>query len=228
MDGHLGLRELLLVGLLIVGLAAAVFLLFGGRPATPAAPEPPPEEPAAAPEDEAPLAAAPEEPSQAEPEAEANVTNKSVGQLLDEGVLRADSRFYQEVETGKYDIKAYQWALGSFGMPPDSVPLKENDLRASSVRFDGRYEDSLRGFGFKTYQPQNLSGPPRIYGTAVFLSSPGPLPSGKFDVEFDPHPEGTQIIEDCTVLTSEELQTGTGAAFTVYDISCKIMYGAFP
>jgi hypothetical protein len=122
--------------------------------------------------------------------------------------------------------------MGKPNESPDSIPLKQNDLRASGIRFNGRYEDSLRGFAFRTYEVEGLTAPTKIFGVAVFLSNSSVLDpylqnSSELTIQYDPHPELAQIMEGCSVLSGTDMVTPGGAALRVYDISCKIMYGVY-
>ncbi len=236
--GHIGPRELIVLALLVIGVVAAVYVFTGGignqarlaeHPESteesspdvdiPGAVAPPPAENATAP---AVTGAVP---------AAANMTNETIGALLDDGLARGDARFYQRAISGEFEINTFRWAMSLFNESPDAIPVKQNDLRALSVRFNGRYEDSLRGFAFKTYGVENADAAPLIYGVAVFLANSSALdqfaanPSSTFTVQYDPHPEGTQIIEGCSILSSEDAYTVSGSALKIYDVNCTIMYG---
>ena len=127
-------------------------------------------------------------------------TNSSIGALLDDGLSRGDSRF----EAGKgpyiYDINAYRWRLSlSDADAPDAVPVKPNDLNTSYIRFPDHYIDSLRGFAFKTYQPQQLAGPMKLFGVAVFLANSTALDAygnKSFSITYDPHPLRSQSFNN--------------------------------
>jgi hypothetical protein len=163
------------------------------------------------------------------PSPQTNVTNKSLGQLLADGLDRAESRFYKVAEAAEWKVETFQWAMMSPGDLPDAVPLKENDLRASSVRFPDMYIDSLRGFAVRVYSAPDLYPPSKYYATGIFIDDAtaiDALESGKIDIKFDFHPERTQILEDCSVVLSENFITPSGTPVKIYDFSCKIMYGA--
>ncbi len=232
--GHIELRELLAIAILIVGLAAAALVLSGmgashqealqapvGGADAPVPGEEQDEEPVQAqPSDEP---AAPEEPA---PEP----TSMTTGEMLDSGLARADTRFYSSIESGEWKTHSYRWAPGLFNETPDSMPLRENDLRASSVRFNGRYEDSLRGAAFKTYEIAGLTEPTKIFGTLLFLGGSPMFDSflanqSEFVMRYDPHPQRTQQMEGCSILASQDYVTMNGSAVSAYDFGCKIMYG---
>jgi hypothetical protein len=232
--GHVGFRELFVVSLLMLGLVAGVVLLSGGRDSYQNLSE---AKPAAVPGAESPGMGAQASgggEGSSVPDAPAYpVVYKDVGTLLDEGVSRADSRFYKDDPDGDYDIDTFRWAMGTFDDAPDSIPLKKDDFRASLIRFDGRYDDGLRGFAFKTFQKKLLESPPTIYGTALFLSELDPFDayaaSGTaFSIQYDPHPERSQILDGCIVISTSVMRTESGAVFKTHDISCSIMYGANP
>lgn len=235
--GHVELGEILFVALLVVGLAAAVILLVdgSGAPVSQAA------DPGNASQNNSSGA------TQVQPEPAANVTaneplmplvdaeppqmtNKSVEQLFQDGLGRADAWFYARAESGNYDTKTYGWAMGLANSTPDSIPIKENDLRAVDVRFDTRYVDSLRGFTFRMYSSPGLAAPTKLYGIAIFISNSTPLDAANktFDVQYDPYPNGPQIMEECQVISSSVWATPGGSPLSIYDITCKIMYGVYP
>ncbi|MFN7990892.1 MAG: hypothetical protein U0R44_01910 [Candidatus Micrarchaeia archaeon] len=235
MKGHLGAREMIVIALLIVGVAAAVFLLMGGSekplqnlskenvsPADATAPEPP-----------APVAAPPPEP-QAQPEPARNMTNSSVGELLAAASGRLDTAYYKEPRppSGELKTESFRWSLSRLNETPESIPLKENDIRVSYIRFDGRYIDGLRGFEIKTYETVRAVAPVRVFASAVFITPATPiddhLDDSALSIRYDPHPEGSQILENCSVIGVYPLQTASGADLRIYDFSCKIMYGANP
>jgi hypothetical protein len=230
--GHIELGEILFVALLIVGLAAAVFIFSGQKPVYLSEPgnssESAPSEP---PADKEPASGnttrAAQIPPQPEP-VQLPIVNTTMGAILENGLSRADSKFYSTVESGQYEINTYKWTMGKQNDSPDSIPLKPNDLRALDVRFNKLYVDSLRGFAFRVYSYSGYTGPPKIYGVAAFISDSNPLNglNSTIDIHYDPHPEGAQILEGCRVLATSESVTIGGTPLDVYDLECKIMYGA--
>jgi hypothetical protein len=229
-NGHLGMRELLVISVLLIGIVAAVLLLSGsGSPQqAPAASNDTnaTQEPAAQPAAEPP-------PPEPEPEAPAAETTqpppvKTTGELLDEGLARASARFDEVAEPAVWSTQTNRWALGNMNQTPDSIPLKENDIRVSGIRFEDRYIDSLRGFAFKAYNAANLTAPMKIFGVAVFLSNSTTLDSynGTFNMRYDPHPELSQVLEGCSILEVRDVPEPSGADVKVYDFRCKLMYGA--
>ena len=202
----MGLRELSVLALLIIGLTTAVFLITDGIPTA------------------GPM-------QQAVPQQVDVQTESSLGEIFEQAMARADSRFYDTDPNGTYDIRSYRWALPSLDEQPDTIPIKQNDLRAAPVRFNDRYDDGLRGFAYRTYQRANLTGPPLIIGTAVFISDPDMLESyhqsgQAFDIRYDPHPERSQILEDCSIIFSSSMSASSGTGVKVYDVVCRIVYGA--
>ncbi|MFA5187210.1 MAG: hypothetical protein WC551_12095 [Patescibacteria group bacterium] len=233
-NGHIELGEILFVALLIIGLAAAAFIFIGPKPAYPSVPGNLSENGSDEPQDRTmPAAENQTLPTQPEPQpvqAAPPLANGTMGSILDEGLSRADSLFYSRVESGQYEIKTYKWTMGKLNDLPDSIQIKANDIRAVDVRFDGRYSDSLRGFAFRVYSYSGYSSPSKIYGVAAFISDSNPLEgmNASVDVQYDLAPEGAQIIEGCSVLSASEYGTAAGTPLHVYDIECKVMYGANP
>jgi hypothetical protein len=163
----------------------------------------------------------------------AETNNESIGALLSDGLKRGDARFEAEKGPYIYDMNVYSWRLsGNDSDPPDLMPLKKNDLNVSYIRFPDHYIDSLRGFAFKAYQPQQLAGPMKLFGVAVFLSNETPLDAyisgGLFNMNYALHPLEAQTLEGCSILNSTVFLTPTGSNIKVYDFRCKIMYGASP
>lgn len=156
-----------------------------------------------------------------------------VGEILDIGLARADVRFYGDAPSGDYKVDTFRWSPVSLTGAPDSVPLKDNDLRAAAVRFDGRYESGFRGIVFRIYQFRNLTRTPHIGGSLIFIGETPTL--GKllrdgevFTISYDPHPAGSQTIDGCRLLSVFESTTAAGSPLRVYDFSCSVMYGARP
>ncbi len=228
-----GKRNILIAAGAIIVLAVAALVLLGSAPKPSAPPAgnisqnatPPPEQNLTQPANETPPPPPPPEPAIGE-------TNSSIGALLDQGLARGDSRFEAEKGAYIYDISAYRWLYSqSDSDPPDLLPVKANDLNASYIRFPDRYIDSLRGFAFKTYQPQQLAGPMKLFGVAVFLSNSTMLDgfgNKTFSMTYDPHPLRSQTMEGCSILDSTLLLTPSGNIIKVYDFRCKIIYGASP
>ena len=219
--------------LLILAVGAA--LVLGAQPKpTPAAPnytqnttQPVPEQNLTGPQNA--TAPPPPPPAPSAPQK----SSESIGALLSDGLARADARFEAEKGPYVYDISPYSWRYStSDSDPPDLVPVRKNDLNASAIRFPDHYVDSLRGFAFKTYQPQQLAGPMKLFGVAVFLADSTPLDAyvggGSFNMTYDPHPMLSQTLEGCSILNSTALSTESGSNIKVYDFRCKIIYGASP
>ena len=160
---------------------------------------------------------------------EPELTNKTLGELLDDGLGRADSWFSAQYEPADYSIESFRWTLSPSNQTADSIPIKANDLRASVIRFDMHYIDSLRGFAFTVYKPVAIVAPMKIRGTMVFLSNSTSLQnSSGFFIDYDPHPLRTQRMEGCSISSTENFVTEMGNDITIYDFNCKIMYGESP
>jgi len=234
--GHIELGEILFVALLVVGLATAILLIVDGKaspitvtPVTGNASQnttPPPNQPTP------PIDTVNETGNQPVPVAEPTplVMNESTGTLVEEGLMRADSWFITTAPKGNFDRDTYGWAMGLANDSPDKIPIKTNDLRAVEVRIDGRYDDSLRAFAFRLYSSSDVSEPARLYAIAVFISNSTLIDSANstFGIQYDPYPEGPQILEGCSTRNSSLSITPGGSPVKVYDITCNIMYGVYP
>lgn len=234
--GHIEYDEILFVLLLMAGLAAAALVLLNAGTAnlpsdsdnlsaSPAAGNSPPSENAAATGGNESAASV----SGARPE----VTTKTLDELLSDGLARGESWFYGQAFPGNYTFESFKWTLGASNESPDAIPVQENDIRASVIRFNGRYIDSLRGFSFTVYTPADVIAQTRIRGTAVFLSDSTVLDgyfqnSSGFTMTYDPHPRLSQILDDCTAASADEFLTGSGNSIKVYDFYCKLIYPASP
>ena len=122
------------------------------------------------------------------------------------------------------------WSLPALNESPDSIPLKENDVRVALIRFNDRYIDSLRGFAFKRYRSEGLTAPMKIFGVMVFMADSTPLDdlqagSSSLLIDYDPHPELAQVMEGCSILDTQDLRTAN-TSIRIYDFRCKLMYGA--
>ena len=161
------------------------------------------------------------------PAIQLETTNRTIGELLEDGLKRADSSFYKEYPSGNFNIDTFQWTLSSLNESPDSIPVKANDFRVVEIRFPDKYIDSLRGFAFKMYEVVGAIAPKKIFGVAIFLSNSTPLDSylqGEFTMKYGPHPQGTQIMEGCKILSTQEFLTPNNSSIKLYDFSCKVMY----
>lgn len=157
------------------------------------------------------------------------IINETIGGLLYDGFARADSSYYSMAQNGVLTTDTFTWAPTPLNQTPQSMPLKANDLRVSVIRFNGRYIDSLRGFGLKTYTIENASSAPKLLGTMVFISNNTTLDSlQNFDTDVDVYPGGAKVIEGCNINSSMDFVSSDGTDIKVYDFSCKIMYGAYP
>lgn len=232
--GHIELGEVLFIALLVIGLATAIIILTdaNGNSHTVLPGANNSSDDIAPPDSSFETNGAKDNASssvaqEAEP---LIVTNKSIGTLIEEGLLRADSWFYSTSPQGNFDVDTYGWAMGLANMSPDSIPIKTNDLRAVEVRFGGRYDDALRAFTFRHYTSPTVSEPARIYAIAIFISNSTLIDAANqtFNINYDPYPGGPQILEGCLARNSSSLMTSGGSHLKVYDITCKIMYGVYP
>lgn len=174
-----------------------------------------------------------EQPTVQSPPPQIEITNRTIGQLLDDGLDRADLRFYNESVSGEYEIDTFKWTLTAMIQSPDNLSLRQNDIRVSVIRFNDRYIDSLRGFAFKVYELKNVIAPKKIFGVAVFLSNNTSLDgylqnSSELIIDYDPHPERSQIMDECKILAGTDFVTVRNSSIKVYDFSCNLIYGATP
>ncbi|HSB46405.1 MAG TPA: hypothetical protein VLD37_00195 [Candidatus Bilamarchaeum sp.] len=232
MNGHFGTREFLIIALLVVGLAAAFMLLWPK-------PEAQKSETAPVPPEQVPQAAQPSEPPPAPkagpepvPTAPAETFSMTSGEFVNESLQGAESRFYAKALSGEFDVHSFSWSRALFNETPDSIEEKPDDITVSYVRFNDKYIDGLRIFAFSVYTPKGETGPQSIFGSMLFISPSlidGYAANGtKFNIRFDPHPEGSQEMDDCRILSSSSSTGASGAAIRVYDFECKVMYGASP
>ena len=162
-----------------------------------------------------------------------NVTNETTSQLVDQGIARAMARFALDPEHTLYSTVSFPWAIQG-NVTPDSIPIKQNDLRASEMLFDGKYLDSLRGFGLVVSTPSPEIAAPQIIGaTAVFLANSTAIDSfsqsgNVFTIKYEPYPSGSQYIEKCKVVGDMDLVSMNGSAYKIYDFDCKDMYPVNP
>jgi hypothetical protein len=230
--GHMELWELMLAALLVIGLAAGVYMIMAGSRGPQAAANLSSQQAPALAENTTKDEPAPIQPAAltVEPALPLKKSSESLAAMLEDSMARADSWFYKDAISGELRTNTFRWYLGNLSSPPDSVPLKENDIRAADVRFNDRYEDGLRGFIFRTYELKDQAVPTKIFATAIFLSNETPLDplaenKSAFKVYYGTHPMGAQIIEGCTVLSKDQAIVNQ-SVISVYDMSCKVMYGA--
>lgn len=230
--GHLEFHEILFVTLLVVGLAVGVYVALSVQNGS--TPQPTQEL------QTQPNVTAPANVSNAvnenasagpitQPAPESSVDNRTLGELLDDGMTRADTLFYQSAPSGEVTMDTNRWYVGDLAQPPDSVALKANDLRTADVRFNQRYDSTLRAFAFRIFSVNDSASPPRIYATAVFFSNSSILDpymanSSGVQVYYGDYPKGAQYLDGCKVLARNESISEAGNAFLVYDLSCIDMY----
>jgi len=227
-------REVIIALLLLLGFATAVFFLMANKnPAagnSPLTTESPNATQQPADTSQPANATPPQNKTPEEQQTQIKVTDETIGQLLDAGVARADSAFYSQTSAGSYDMSSFRWTMGQFNQTPTEIALTKNDLNTAGIRFPDRYDGGLRGIVFKLYEPAESSAPPAIFGTVVFISEPTILDGylsnkSKFSIHYDPHPEGSQVIDGCSIRSVLKLQDPAGNPINIYDLSCQVMYG---
>jgi len=167
------------------------------------------------------------------PNVSINITNETTSQLIDDGIARAMARFANNPQHTLYVSVSYPWSIQG-NITPDSIPIKQNDLRTSAMLFNGRYIDSLRGFGLVVNTPSpEIIAPQVIEATAIFLANSTSLDTfassgGTFTIKYEPYPSGSQYIENCRIVADMDLVSTNGSAYKIYDFDCKDMYPVNP
>jgi len=162
-----------------------------------------------------------------------NITNETASQLIGDGIARAMARFALDPKHTLYVSVSYPWSIQG-NITPDSIPIKQNDLRASAILFNGRYIDSLRGFGLVVNTPSpEIVAPMVIEATAIFLGNSTSLDAfsasgNTFTMKYEPYPSGSQYLEKCEIVADMDLLSMNGSAYKIYDFDCKDMYPVNP
>ncbi|MEW6722581.1 MAG: hypothetical protein AB1324_04935 [Candidatus Micrarchaeota archaeon] len=74
--------------------------------------------------------------------------------------------------------------------------------------------------------PPKIFGVAIFLGESAYLGEA--LDGGNLTIRYDPHPELSQLMEGCSVLDSRTVTGAGGEDIVIYDFSCKLRYGARP
>lgn len=99
-----------------------------------------------------------EEEPEPEPEEETppEHTNKTVKELINDGLEKVNSEFWKDHPSGDYTIETYTWVKGTTDIKPHEMPVGGSYVD-TAVLFNGDRDMSIKGFGFKSYVPSDDS-----------------------------------------------------------------------
>ncbi|NYZ77670.1 hypothetical protein H0O02_05160 [Candidatus Micrarchaeota archaeon] len=161
------------------------------------------------------------------------VTDKSVGGLIDENLALVSEDFYTNNPQGDYRIDVQEWSLGPMGQPPDYVPNSENmSIPGYPVLFGDRYLYEIRGFGAKVYERTDQEQPIDIECFAVFLGKSDTLDGyyanqGTFEIKFYTHYTERKLLESCQVYAYKDAVTKGGNLIRTYYMHCNVIWGGY-
>ncbi|MFH1394136.1 MAG: hypothetical protein ABII71_05375 [Candidatus Micrarchaeota archaeon] len=157
--------------------------------------------------------------------------DRTIGDLLEGGLIEIGDSFLDEVVSGNYDVTAYRWMIGKKDDVPDEVPLGSEGRMTADILFNGGYIDSVRGLAFKIYAPTDDSPDPktriRFYG--VFLNYTTPMDQWleddtEFTVDYFPYPMDRRFMEGCHVQSSGMYRTADDTVFKTYFFECSVVW----
>jgi len=129
-------------------------------------------------------------------------TDKTLEQLLDDGVDGINDEFYSQIESGTYNITSHKW-LKTGENDPDSVTIGGDAGVTADILFNGQELTGIVAFGAKTFE--QTDGPEEeARALAIFTDSPALLSSlyeseGSSLTILYKAPTPDVLMEECTV-----------------------------
>jgi hypothetical protein len=105
-----------------------------------------------------------EEPEEEEPSAE--VTNKTLGEMMDDSMSKVRTDFYRE-NSGSFLENSYTWKRIRDDLPPGAIGMDK--APASDVTFDSQAINSIQASGFTVFTNTDTDDKD-AYGFAIFTS----------------------------------------------------------
>jgi len=161
----------------------------------------------------------PEPPPVEEPEELEDIvprTDKSVSELLDDGLLKSRVGFFSEND-GKFEITEYKWMRSDL---PDAGPgdISFDRAPATDVKFDGETIDSIRGAGLLVFEEGSTS---EVRGLIIFMDKTTSLDGMEnFDVEYFPSVDH-RTMELCSVQSKDLSMDMESNWISKYFIKCE-------
>ncbi len=158
------------------------------------------------------------------------VTDKSTGELLDDGIEELSDYFYSTHAEGDYIIETHKWSLGNMNAPPDSIPHSENiSIPLYPVLFNGRYLYEIRGFAAKVYERTDAAVPTDIECLAIFLDTSDTLDeyyanNETFEIKFYTYYKEKKFLEGCHVNSHKDAITKNGTFIRTYYMHCNLIW----
>jgi len=168
-------------------------------------------------------------------EKQVKVTNKTMEELLGDGLAQAAENFFKANPTaqGNYLIKSEIWSFGPMEKPPDYIPNSENiSIPNYPVLFDSKYLYEIRGFGAKVYERTDKEQPVDIRCFAIFLGKSDTLDNyyttrKEFQIMFYTHNTERKLLENCTVDSYKDQLTEKGNLIRTYYMHCNVIWGGY-
>lgn len=161
------------------------------------------------------------------------VTTKSIGALVDDGLAQAAQNFYVKNPSGNYRIDTQEWTLSSLNQAPDYISSSDaTSIPTYPVLFDGKYLYEIRGFGAKAYERTDQAQPVDIECFAIFLGTSDTLnnyySSGKgFEIKFYTYTTDIKLLENCVVESYQDAMTQNGNLLRTYYMHCNVVWGSY-
>ncbi|MBN1169405.1 hypothetical protein JXA56_00090 [Candidatus Micrarchaeota archaeon] len=143
-------------------------------------------------------------------------TDKSLKEMLDDGILESKIRFFSEND-GSFRTMEYKWMRSNV---PDAGPgdISFDNVALTDVKFDGESISSIRGTGLVVFEEGSTA---KARGIIIFLDKSTSLDGrNSFDIEYFPSVEH-RYMETCSVQSKDLSMDLEGNWISKYFIKCE-------
>lgn len=148
----------------------------------------------------------------------ATPTNKSVQEMMEDGLDRAESDFYKEND-GTFEQKRYTWLR----QPPPQGGIIFDQAPYQDVEFDGQSIPAIQASGFVSFE-NALTDTEKAYGLAIFKAKSTPLDqytgSDAYDVFYFPDMIDKEL-RDCWTYARDYNINPANEWFVTYFFRCE-------
>jgi len=170
-------------------------------------------------------------------EKQVKVTDKTIGELIDDGISEASENFYATNPDGDFRIDTYRWSVLDMSDLPDAeiqgIPYPDGaTIPNYPVLFDGKYLYEIRGFGAKVFERTDKEQPIDVEGAAIFLGTSETMDEyyeteSTFDIKFYTYSTERKLLENCTVDYYTDSITTGGSFLRTYFLHCSVIWGGY-
>jgi len=155
--------------------------------------------------------------SQTDDSPSSHLVNKTVSELLDEGMARIPGEFYAN-HSGAFQETRYTWVKRTTAGGQDGITIGSN----VNVEFDGEAIGSLEASGFYVFT--DVEEDSEAYGLAIFRDSTTPLDDyGAADVFGIDYLSLNKELRSC-LITSRDYNSDEGDLLITYSFRCARAY----